>query len=407
MKYWIIFSFPFILVSCNDETADVPSNDNTIELDLTSLDDTNDNILIPNEGRQTKIKGVISGPQNLPLLINYIGQAGMENKGNITVNPDGTFDYSLEINSIGFYSIAYSQENSILLYLEPGSATEIHADGSNMFDTYELKEASDDSKLIKEYFSEYNTFAKKQQQVNSEMKSLDFSADQKREELIGKSEQNRSKFNEYKLAFIDSHAEAPMLAFLLDHLNPATELEYIKKIGESAQKSLQGTHYNDLVQKVVDSRVQTQVPQAAVPGQIAVGQMAPEIAFPNPDGETIKLSSLKGKLVLLDFWASWCKPCRMENPNVVRMYNKYKDKGFEVFSFSLDKDLSRWKNAIKQDGLIWPNHASDLKGWNTATIPMYGFNGIPFTVLIDKDGKIIETNLRGPALENKLISLLG
>jgi thiol-disulfide isomerase/thioredoxin len=135
--------------------------------------------------------------------------------------------------------------------------------------------------------------------------------------------------------------------------------------------------------------------------------MAPEIAFPNPDGETIKLSSLKGKLVLLDFWASWCKPCRMENPNVVRMYNKYKDKGFEVFSFSLDKDLSRWKNAIKQDGLIWPNHASDLKGWNTATIPMYGFNGIPFTVLIDKDGKIIETNLRGPALENKLISLLG
>ena len=138
-----------------------------------------------------------------------------------------------------------------------------------------------------------------------------------------------------------------------------------------------------------------------IPGQISA------IEIKNPNGETIKLSSLKGKLVLLDFWASWCKPCRMENPNVVRMYNKYKDKGFEVFSFSLDKDLSRWKNAIKQDGLIWPNHASDLKGWNTATIPMYGFNGIPFTVLIDKDGKIIETNLRGPALENKLISLLG
>lgn len=331
----------------------------------------------------------------------------MENKGNITVNQDGTFDYSLDINTIGFYSIAYSQENSILIYLEPGSTTEIHADGSNMFDTYQLKEASDDSKFIKEYFSEYNTFAKNQQQLNSEMKALDFSADRKRKELIEQSERNRSEFNEYKLAFIDSHAEAPMLAFLLDHLNPATELEYIKKIGESAQKSLRGTHYNDLVQKVVGSKVQSQVPQAAVPGQISVGQMAPEIAFPNPNGETIKLSSLKGKLVLLDFWASWCKPCRMENPNVVRMYNKYKDKGFEVFSFSLDKDLSRWKHAIKQDGLIWPNHASDLKGWNTATIPMYGFKGIPFTVLIDKDGKIIETNLRGPALENKLISLLG
>jgi len=407
MKYWIIYSFLFLFVCCNNEPADLPAHDDANELDTTSLVDTKDNILLPNSGDQTKIKGVISGPQNLPLLINYIGQAGMENKGNITVNQDGTFDYSLDINTIGFYSIAYSQENSILIYLEPGSTTEIHADGSNMFDTYQLKEASDDSKFIKEYFSEYNTFAKNQQQLNSEMKALDFSADRKRKELIEQSERNRSEFNEYKLAFIDSHAEAPMLAFLLDHLNPATELEYIKKIGESAQKSLRGTHYNDLVQKVVGSKVQSQVPQAAVPGQISVGQMAPEIAFPNPNGETIKLSSLKGKLVLLDFWASWCKPCRMENPNVVRMYNKYKDKGFEVFSFSLDKDLSRWKHAIKQDGLIWPNHASDLKGWNTATIPMYGFKGIPFTVLIDKDGKIIETNLRGPALENKLISLLG
>ena len=406
MKYWIIFSFLFLLVSCNNETDVDATDDNATESSVAPVS-VDDDIVSPTSADPTTIKGVISNPQNLPLSINFIGQSGMENIGNIPIGPDGTFEYDLHINAIGFYSLAYSQENSILLFLDPGSTTELKADGTNMFDTYELKEASDDSKFIKEYFSEYNSFAKKQQQVNLDMKSLDFSADKKRKELIDQSEQNRSEFNEYKLAFIDSHSEAPMLAFLLDHLNPATELEYIKKIGKSAQKSLHGTHYNDLVQQVVESRIQSQVPQAAVPGQIAVGQMAPEIAFPNPNGETIKLSSLKGKLVLLDFWASWCKPCRMENPNVVRMYNKYKDKGFEVFSFSLDKDLSRWKNAIKQDGLIWPNHASDLKGWNTATIPMYGFKGIPFTVLIDKDGRIIETNLRGPALENKLISLLG
>ena len=162
-----------------------------------------------------------------------------------------------------------------------------------------------------------------------------------------------------------------------------------------------------MVQRVVQARIQSQNPPPTPSGQIAVGQMAPEIAFPNPNGEIIKLSSLRGKLVLLDFWASWCRPCRMENPNVVRMYNKYKDKGFDIYSFSLDQDPARWKNAIQQDGLVWPNHASDLKGWNTATIPLYGFKGIPFTVLIDKDGKILETNLRGPALENKLKSLLG
>jgi peroxiredoxin len=141
--------------------------------------------------------------------------------------------------------------------------------------------------------------------------------------------------------------------------------------------------------------------------RIQPGKTAPDIEFPSPSGEMISLSSLQGKVVLLDFWASWCRPCRAENPNVVKMYNAYKDKGFEIFSFSLDQDKAKWINAIQKDGLVWENHSSDLKGWNTETLPLYGLKGIPFTVLIDRDGKIIETNLRGQALENKLKTILG
>ena len=139
--------------------------------------------------------------------------------------------------------------------------------------------------------------------------------------------------------------------------------------------------------------------QTAAP---AIGQKAPELAFQNPEGKTVKLSDLKGKVVLIDFWASWCRPCRMENPNVVKAYNKYHEKGFEIYSVSLDKDKAAWMNAIKQDGLIWPNHVSDLLFWQSKAAQIYGVRSIPATYLIGKDGKIIAKNLRGPALEQAL-----
>ena len=132
---------------------------------------------------------------------------------------------------------------------------------------------------------------------------------------------------------------------------------------------------------------------------------APDFTVKTPEGKEIKLSSLKGQVVLIDFWASWCGPCRQENPNVVRLYNQYQTKGFTVFSVSLDDNADKWKEAIKKDGLIWPNHGSDLQGWKTPLAQLYQFNSIPQTVLVNKEGKIIARGLRGIALENKLKKL--
>ena len=126
----------------------------------------------------------------------------------------------------------------------------------------------------------------------------------------------------------------------------------------------------------------------------------------NPKGTELRLSSLKGKVVLIDFWASWCGPCRKENPNVVKLYKKYKSKGFEVFSVSLDQDANAWNKAIAQDGLIWPNHVSDLLGWQTPMTQLYGFNAIPYTVLVNEEGNIVGVNLRGEELEQKLKEVL-
>lgn len=136
-----------------------------------------------------------------------------------------------------------------------------------------------------------------------------------------------------------------------------------------------------------------------------IGAIAPDIGLPTPEGDTVRLSDLRGKVVLVDFWASWCGPCRRENPNVVALYNKYKDKGFEILGVSLDRNKQSWINAIQKDGLTWP-HISDLKHWKSAAAQTYGVGSIPFTLLLDKEGRIVAKKLRGPQLEAKVAQLL-
>ncbi len=135
-----------------------------------------------------------------------------------------------------------------------------------------------------------------------------------------------------------------------------------------------------------------------------IGNKAPEIVMNDPEGKPIALSSLKGKMVLIDFWASWCGPCRRENPFVVKAYHEFKDKKFKngksftIYSVSLDNNKEAWKAAIEKDGLTWPYHVSDLRGWSNSAAQMYGVYSIPSNVLIDGDGIILAKNLRGEAL---------
>ena len=160
--------------------------------------------------------------------------------------------------------------------------------------------------------------------------------------------------------------------------------------------------YNEMMTKTPDT--QTPAPPGKT-GKPGIGSSAPDIIMADTAGKPFSLSSLKGKYVLVDFWASWCAPCRGENPNVVANYNKYKNKNFTILGVSLDEDRAAWVKAIKKDKLSWKN-VSDLKGWSSAAVSKYGFDGIPYNVLLDPQGKIIATELRDADLGKKLAEVL-
>jgi peroxiredoxin len=147
--------------------------------------------------------------------------------------------------------------------------------------------------------------------------------------------------------------------------------------------------------------------ESSVAKTIWVGKQAPEIAMPDAQGNTVSLSSFRGKYVLVDFWASWCAPCRRENPNVVEAYHRFKNKNFDILGVSLDRpgEKDNWMQAVKNDNLTW-TQISDLKYWESAAVPLYKLTSIPFNVLVDPNGLVVGENLRGDELEEKLDEVL-
>ncbi|MEO7523763.1 MAG: TlpA disulfide reductase family protein [Ferruginibacter sp.] len=219
-------------------------------------------------------------------------------------------------------------------------------------------------------------------------------ATMKRDEL-------NDQFKNFITRFIDTTSDPVVAIFALGYTNGIESTTLEKIIPGLTKRFPNHQAVASMVTQFKEYLIKVKEPKAEKTSKPGIGSMAPELTMNDVDGNPFSLSELKGKYVLVDFWASWCGPCRGENPNVVAAYNKYKDKNFTILGVSLDENKASWLKAIKADGLAW-KQVSDLKQWNSAAVPLYGFDGIPYNVLIDPTGKIIATELRGEALLSKL-----
>lgn len=209
--------------------------------------------------------------------------------------------------------------------------------------------------------------------------------------------------------FISKHQDNPFALLQLQNLAKSNAADFNKI--EAAFNSLSETQQNSMVGSLLKTQIQTKKAELAALNTTQIGNVAPSFSGPTPDGKQLALDDVKGKLTLIDFWASWCKPCRMENPNVVRVYQKYHSKGLEIISVSLDGSRNQkdpkaaWIKAIEEDNLTW-NHISNLNYFNDPVAKSYNIRSIPATFLLDENGRIIAKNLRGNALEEAVAKYL-
>jgi thiol-disulfide isomerase/thioredoxin len=314
------------------------------------------------------------------------------------VDKKGNFTLKGILPSKDIYVFRVSKNQHLNLILRDSSSIQLFGDAKNIIQFTNII-GSDESTQLNKFIVQMESYNRKKDSANVYLQQHP-----EQQQAVNESfTPIYHQFENFKQEFFNVNQHSPALLPLLSLIDPAANFEVYEMIYKQIEGSFLGapilSTYSNLY---VQAKAQHDELLFLSPGKEALDFMQPKI-----DGKPLHLTDLRGKVVLLDFWASWCGPCRRENPNVVRLYQKYKDAGFTVMSVSLDKEKTPWQEAIKRDNLSWPNHVSDLKGWSNEAAQLYKVTGIPFTVLIDKDGKIIQKNLRGEELEQQLKSIFG
>lgn len=344
-----------------------------------------------------KVSGNIFNCEADSIFISQVSGEKMVNVAGTKFKKNGDFRFDIELAQPDYYVLRFGS-SKIDLILRDESDIKVYGDGKNI-EQFTNIVGSEESASMNDFIRAKNSWEVFVDSINTVVEN----DPSQQQALRQKFQRRQQEYQATVRSFVQANQNSAALYAIQSIIDPNADFEGYENI---TKQLMAGFSESPTVQELYSEMEKLKEAQLAN-DPLAPGKMAPDFTEAMPDGEMLSLSDLRGKVVLLDFWASWCGPCRRENPNVVALYEKYKDKGFTVMSVSLDKDKAKWLKAIENDNLSWPNHVSDLKFWQSKAAKLYGVSGIPFTVLIDQEGKIIRTKLRGPQLEAELSRIFG
>jgi len=349
------------------------------------------------KSRDNVLKGTIDSVENGTAV--YISEftKGNQTKPIDTVEvQDGKF--SVNLPKVDFQTLNVLHIKDIrgnVLFINENKSLTLTLDKDNM--RASKVEGGPSNELFSDYMSYLDKNNRKLMDMADNYDKDELKKPEVKKELAAKRRAIQKQNTEYRKDAIKNHPNSLASIFIF------TDMMRARDVSGAEMKKLYDGLSPDVKETYIGQQIGNQLAQDEA---VAIGSKAPEFSAKTPEGEELALKDVLGKYTLIDFWASWCKPCRMENPNVVKVYEEYHDKGLNILGVSLDKNKSKWEKAIKDDGLLW-KQISNLKFWNDPIAKKYNVRAIPSNFLLDENGKIVAKNLRGASLENKIEDLLG
>lgn len=352
------------------------------------------------QGQKATVQGHIEGAgRGTDVVVNVVMGNQVVPVDTVTTDAQGDFEATVTPQEATLYLLFIDEfgRSTVHVMLCPGEKVSLKLALDREMGYMRVTETSGsrNAELYKQFNETLYEYGRQLQAADKEYRNP-MTSDMRKRELAARFQDIQGSQNAAVRKLLERNTDVLMSAFLVTYFDK--DVETFIDLYEAIEQGLKKDYADNQFVKYVSSKVLATLRE---------GKMAPEIVMKDPNGKERKLSDLRGKVVMIDFWASWCRPCRMENPNVVRLYKQYHSKGFEIFSVSLDKDRDAWMLAIDQDGLEWENHVSDLKGWDSSGGHAYGITSVPNTVLVDREGRIIARSLRGNELAKKLKEIFG